>query len=471
MGRKYLTLGVLCITLLGQSRAAIPETGKKYYLKSVEAGLYLTLSTSGSEAFIIDYLQASNDDFQFEFLPSIIGTEGYYNLATNNRGDYMYMNDWHCSKWGAPDDAKFDIKITNLSENTYKLSFANRPNQVIGLDDLLPGSPIYSDKTETDYHQWELIEVPSAIPLEIVKQFPEEGATDVSITDEIKVIFNDRISLEKNAVASIKDEKNQEVTGVNISANHNMATITHDPLAPETTYTVSLPAGTITGLNQTITWSFTTSEAAILPVDGSIYTIRLDGRETCLTLDRDQQAWLNNGYEGAANQHFLFKQVNSNPVSFVIQDLTGGYLNDAFEGITNFESESVILRYEMAERACIRLVNLYTNQYLGAYTSDPGSLVHFKALGELGAIQTWKLVKLNGNSNPEIHSNADVIQAHSENGRLVIRSIHPVYFRIYNGTGQKIAAGSLAGNQYERALPAGIYIVKTNHTTKKLIVK
>jgi hypothetical protein len=469
MKSKNLTLLTACITIIGQCMAAIPETGKKYYLKNVDSGLYLTLNIGGGEAFIIDYLQASNADFQFEFLPSIIGTEGYYNLATHNRGDYMYMNDWHCSKWGAPDDAKFDIKATKLEDNSYKLSFANKPDHVIGLDNISPGSPVYSDKTEEDYYRWEIIEVQASVPLEIIHLFPPAGATNISVTEEIKVVFNNLISLEENAAASIKNSADQEVAGVKISAERNIVTIAHDPLAPETVYTVTLPAGTVTGYVQAISWSFTTSEAAVLPVDGRAYKIRLDDTETYLTLDRNQQVWLNNEYEEGANQQFVFKQVSDNPVSFVIRDLTGGYLKDGAEGISDFESESVVLGYEIAG-IYIRLKN-NSNQYLGPYTKIPGSWVHFKGLGELGAVQTWKLIDLNLTSIPAVNKTNQAVQMYSEKGKLMLESIRPVSFGIYNMMGQKVAAGSLSGNRYEISLPAGIYIVKTNQFSKKLIVK
>jgi hypothetical protein len=467
--RNNLALLIVCLTIIGQCMAAIPEAGKKYFIKNVDSGLYLTLNTGSGEAFVIDFLQASNDDFQFEFLPSIIGTEGFYNLAVNNRGDYMYINDWHCSKWGAPDDAKFDIKVTNLEENTCKLSFANRPDNVIGLDDISPGSPVYSDKTEEDYYLWKLIEVQTSIPLEIAHLLPADGAADASITNEVKVVFNDIISLETGAAASIRDLADREVAGVGISAERNVITITHDPFEPETTYTVTLSAGTITGFNQAVIWSFTTSEAAVLPVDGHAYKIRLDDTETYLTLDRDQQSWFNNEYEEGDNQQFVFKQVNSNPVSFVIHDLTGGYLKDGSEGITDFESESVVLRYEIAG-VYIRLVN-NSGQYLGPYTKDPGSLVHFRGLEELGAVQTWKLIDLNLTSIPVVNKIANGIRAYAEKGKLILESIHPVSFGIYNGIGQTVAVGSLSKNKYEISLPAGIYIVKTQYSSKKLIVK
>ncbi|MDR1370383.1 MAG: Ig-like domain-containing protein [Dysgonamonadaceae bacterium] len=75
-----------------------------------------------------------------------------------------------------------------------------------------------------------------------------------------------------NGVA-IKDAANTPVTGVVATANGNKITIAHDAFEKNTTYTVTIPATSIQGLSEDITWSFKTAGAdiemlAASPADG-----------------------------------------------------------------------------------------------------------------------------------------------------------------------------------------------------------
>jgi hypothetical protein len=97
---------------------------------------------------------------------------------------------------------------------------------------------------------------------------PVDGATDVSITQDISATFNQDITL-VNGGAGITVKAGDDAFGIAVSSDGKILNIKHEPsntpFAYNTVYTVTIPAGSIEGLVADMVWSFTT-EAAPAPV-------------------------------------------------------------------------------------------------------------------------------------------------------------------------------------------------------------
>ena len=110
-------------------------------------------------------------------------------------------------------------------------------------------------------------------PMELISIIPNNGATGVDVDAEITVTFNQSVAM--FGTPKLYKIELSETMGVQVSSNGSVITITHNDFAPNTEYTVTIPAGTIIGYDIDIVRKFTTSNApieilAVTPDDGSI---------------------------------------------------------------------------------------------------------------------------------------------------------------------------------------------------------
>jgi hypothetical protein len=95
-------------------------------------------------------------------------------------------------------------------------------------------------------------------PVEIEKYTPVEDATDVALNAAVSVTFNQGISAPTLTGITIQDDANNNVAGIVASVSNDLLIIEHADFVNSHTYTVTIPAGTVTGYAGAITWSFTT---------------------------------------------------------------------------------------------------------------------------------------------------------------------------------------------------------------------
>ncbi|MEW5762133.1 MAG: CehA/McbA family metallohydrolase [Bacillota bacterium] len=133
---------------------------------------------------------------------------------------------------------------------------------------------------------------PDTTPPAVSSKNPAENATGVALDAEVSVTFNESVVAGTCAGnITIKDASNQSVSGVTYAFSGAKLTINHPDFAPNTTYTVAVPAGAVRDAagNETtgdITWSFTTGSGGSAPgvtpikeldaVDASGQPTRLD---------------------------------------------------------------------------------------------------------------------------------------------------------------------------------------------------
>jgi|GEM_PF-4404737 len=106
---------------------------------------------------------------------------------------------------------------------------------------------------ENDSHA---ITVTNAIPVTVVSLSPADGAINVALDASVKVTFSGDITAgDLNGITF-----SPNVNGVSASVAGDVLAINHADFAENTEYTITIPAGTIVGFNEVITWSFTTEE-------------------------------------------------------------------------------------------------------------------------------------------------------------------------------------------------------------------
>ncbi|MGG1676667.1 Ig-like domain-containing protein [Neobacillus sp. NRS-1170] len=173
-----------------------------------------------------------------------------------------------------PNNTQVDELIFN-SSSTSKYS-GNTPFQIVGF---LNDNEAFERKSVTDTDKpedWKKVGPPTSpiiawgwapldsVPPTKVSNTPADGATNISVDNQVKVTFNEHI-LTGTALQSvtIKDANNIPVGSVQASVSGSELTIAHAPFENNKTYTVVVPAQTVkdaagNGNSSPITWSFTT---------------------------------------------------------------------------------------------------------------------------------------------------------------------------------------------------------------------
>jgi hypothetical protein len=103
-------------------------------------------------------------------------------------------------------------------------------------------------------------------PITVSSTTPANHATNVELDADVKVTFNQSVTLVSSAGITITPS----VTGVSASVNGTDLIIAHGNFTNDIEYTVTIPAGTIKGYDQVITWSFTTVQGnSVKPLESS----------------------------------------------------------------------------------------------------------------------------------------------------------------------------------------------------------
>jgi len=108
-------------------------------------------------------------------------------------------------------------------------------------------------------HAWRVDDVMVDFPLVVETLSPADEAVNVALNEPVTVTFNKDIT----AVDLSGITFSPSVAGVVPSVDGAVLTIAHDEFALNTEYTVTVPAGAVVGLNEEITWSFTTRKTAV----------------------------------------------------------------------------------------------------------------------------------------------------------------------------------------------------------------
>ncbi len=122
----------------------------------------------------------------------------------------------------------------------------------------------------------------ASFPLELAYKMPAENQSEVNIDCPVEVVFTSAIALLNPSGPTITDSQGLRVNGVYAAVDSDEMTlrINHDALKNGETYTVTIPAGTVSGKNgeecsQAISWQFTTRQ--VVPLEHA-YTIPADGQ-------------------------------------------------------------------------------------------------------------------------------------------------------------------------------------------------
>ena len=99
--------------------------------------------------------------------------------------------------------------------------------------------------------------------LEIETLSPEDENENVAIDAIVSVVFNQNITAGDLSGITITPN----VSGVSASVSNALLTIAHGDFDYETTYTVTIPVGTVEGYYEEITWSFTTVAGTTTPIE------------------------------------------------------------------------------------------------------------------------------------------------------------------------------------------------------------
>ncbi|MCD7974033.1 MAG: Ig-like domain-containing protein [Candidatus Azobacteroides sp.] len=455
--------------------AAIPEAGQQYYIKNTEAGLYLKATDAG---ITVDYLLAGSEEFQFEFTAS--GEEGYYILSTHNGSRYFVrdQNDnWICyisDQIGEGESSL--IKLTEAENNTFIISFKQNEPQGLGLDSREPGSTVYTDKQDGNAPWWILEEVPDVIELKVLSFTPEDQAVEVSHTDALKIAFNNLITLGNGALVTIQDADNNSVGGIvcEILETGNVLSIAHDQFDAETTYTVTVPVGTIKEYQEEIKWSFTTDQMAVTPEPGKVYKIKLEDTDTYFTVHEgdpeSDHLWRNNTDNGQDNQKFVFEWKEGTTDKYALRVLSGGYLGYNEGGApTTTTQPAYYFSYEILGGYILLITWNEIDEmlgYVGPYGKGEDNWIHGnKPLGD--SFQRWKLIDTgivtdlprpqeSGNITLSVSGKEvclqgveeETIEIHTIEGKFVTRTQNTCF-----------------------TLPQGFYILKAGPETFKAIIK
>jgi len=132
-------------------------------------------------------------------------------------------------------------------------------------------------------YEWGFTTIEMGPPV-VTSALPINGAIDVALDADVEVYFNEDVTIVSGASA-YGILINDSTIGVSASFNpgHDRIQIFHDEFAPETTYTVTIPAGVVQDSsgnpNALYAWSFTTVDTtapsvnSTIPANGAVVSI------------------------------------------------------------------------------------------------------------------------------------------------------------------------------------------------------
>ena len=241
----------------------LPDFGKRYFIKHLQSGLYLTLNLESTDNITkIDYF--FGDDTQTftlmadELNPELVSISSNDVFLTQNT---QWRWDINAGTDATEDEAKY-ILVPNGDRIAIKALFYKDDNMYLAPQNNQSGTKCYLDtggSPENINNLWIFEEITEEDVLEAVEFLPENNTLDVTNNVTLSVLFSKVIELSENPLISIKDQDNNEVDGVEPEVQGRRLFIDHDMFSFGNTYTVIIPAGTIIGLDEAVTWSFTTA--------------------------------------------------------------------------------------------------------------------------------------------------------------------------------------------------------------------
>ncbi|MCD7973956.1 MAG: Ig-like domain-containing protein [Candidatus Azobacteroides sp.] len=406
MKRIYLFLCVLLTCSFAFSQ--LPKAGKKYTIKHVVTGLYMTIDPDETAANVSTIEEYIGDDTQIFELPAT--SDGYYNMAVLNK--YVTKsanNNWDPILGNDPDmeAAKFllvpeeeNIRIKHLVFENSDVYFSPQGS--------LPGTYCYLNTgLNADDGRWLLQEYIAPDKLEVVHFTPAADQLNVSLNPSVSVLFNMAITASDLTKITIKDEQNKEVANVTASINGFRLNISCSQLEFSTVYTISIPSGTISGYNENLTWSFRTVDPIDIDPEKSYY---LRYADTEFYLGRANENQDTRVSLQAKNPDYLLKfvEVEGRPdVYHIIREMTGEYLYQNGYYVL-FASEvpggsTTTVKIENADGyTTIQWIDKSDNNYLGA--NSPELNANTAADKALGGYIYWSLEEFDENVPLEVSS-------------------------------------------------------------------
>jgi hypothetical protein len=241
----------------------LPDFSKQYFIKHIKSDLYLTLNLESTDNVTkIDHFTGDENqiftlkvDESDSVLVTIASNDVLLVQNTQWRWDVNAGND------ATMDEAKY-ILIPNGDRIAIKALFYKNDNVYFAPQSDSPGTKCYLNtggSLENINNLWLFEEVTEADVLDVVEFSPENNEVDVANNVTVSVLFSKTIELIENPQISIKDQDNNEIGGIVPEIMGRRLFIAHDVFSFGNTYTVNIPAGTIVGLDEAVTWSFTTA--------------------------------------------------------------------------------------------------------------------------------------------------------------------------------------------------------------------
>ncbi|KAA6301825.1 MAG: hypothetical protein EZS26_001988 [Candidatus Ordinivivax streblomastigis] len=252
--------------------------GKKYNLKHVQTGYYLTLNTTAPVAKIAP---ATGDEDQIVEL--VVG-DGFYNLGV--LGQYLAANGYSPALSTDPANANSKFELTHDGLTTKIQSFAYQgTTKYFSPQNTASGSTSFMDSDGNDVREfWAFEEIVEPAELLVKTLTPIADAVNVSNTAVISILFNKAIAKTNLSGITILNADATAVAGVAGTIAGSRLNITYSgELAYGKTYTVTVPENAIEGFATPITWSFTIANP-VLPQEPRSYNIKNSKSGLYLTL-------------------------------------------------------------------------------------------------------------------------------------------------------------------------------------------
>jgi hypothetical protein len=241
-----------------------PQEPRAYIVKNATTGFYLTApavapagdSVINQTAKIGEEGDDADPTQIFQFTSADASNPAIFNIATGGK----FLNKVNGSAWAseltetATDASKFEITAEGSGIKIRALANITR---YLAPNNAAVGTAAYFDKTALI--TWELEEV--SLPLALHKTAPANGATGIALDAAISAAFNQSVTVGDLSGVTVKDAAGVAVANVVATLNDYVVNIAHAELAFGTAYTVTIPAGAVAGLEEAISWSFTTKAA------------------------------------------------------------------------------------------------------------------------------------------------------------------------------------------------------------------
>ncbi|GAB6012528.1 Ig-like domain-containing protein [Viscerimonas tarda] len=240
----------------------IPQEPRSYNIKNAATGYYLTVPVlpPAGDSYMNTTSKIESDGAEtqiFSFSNPDPAQPAVFNIAVGGK----FLSKVTGSAWASTlveepvADSQFEVTVEGAGIKIRAL--ANTATQFLAPNNANINTACYLDKN--NLIAWELEEVD--LPLAIYKRFPAVNAPSVAINAEVKAQFNKDITVGDLTLVTIKDGAGNSVSGVSATVNGATVTIAHDEFGFGETYEVAIPVGVVTGLEEAVTWSFTTEAA------------------------------------------------------------------------------------------------------------------------------------------------------------------------------------------------------------------